>query len=135
MKQLKEKAVAHTGALVSTKVTYGQAWLHHILCFIPSVSYPLAFCHLSDSQLHSLQSNYLVVLKNKLGFIWNYSHDVSFRPRSYGGLGFWDLQMESGLSTLEMIIHSLQTPGYTQSIVITFLCYWKHVSGMPQSLL
>ena len=91
MKQLQKKAVAHTHALVSTKVTYSQAWLHYVLCFIPSVSYPLAVCHLRKSQLHLLQSNYLMVLKNKLGFIRNYSHDVSFGLRSYGGLGFQDL--------------------------------------------
>ena len=54
LKHLRKKAVAHTRALVSTKVTYSQAWLHHVLCYIPSVSYPLAVCHLSESQLNLL---------------------------------------------------------------------------------
>ena len=45
------------------------------------------------------------------------------------------LWIESGLSTLEMIIHSLRTPGYAQCIITTFLRHCKHVSGMPQPLL
>ena len=76
-----------------------------------------------------------MVLKNKLRFIRNYSHDVSFGPCSYGGLGFQDLQIESSLSILEMFIRSLQTPGYAQCIIMTFLCHCQHVSGMPQHLL
>ena len=56
-------SIAHTWVLISTKVTYSQAWLHHILCFIPSVSYLLAVCHLSDSELHSLQLDYLMVFE------------------------------------------------------------------------
>ena len=43
--------------------------------------------------------------------------------------------MESGLSTLEMSIHSLRTPGYAQCIIMNFLRHWQHVSGMPQPLL
>ena len=29
----------------------------------------------------------------------------------------------------------MQTPGYAQCIIMTFLCHWQHVSGMPQPLL
>ena len=43
---LKKKAKEHTRALVTTPTNYHQAYLHHIQCFIPSVSYPLPVCHL-----------------------------------------------------------------------------------------
>ena len=46
-----------------------------------------------------------------------------------------NLRLESSLSTLELLIHSLRTPGYAQSIILTFLHHWQHVSGMPQPLL
>ena len=46
-----------------------------------------------------------------------------------------DIQLESGLSTLEMLICSLHTPGYAQLIIMTFLRHWQHISGMPQPLL
>ena len=68
MKQLKKKAVTHPQELVSTKVTYGQAWVNHIMCFIPSDRYPLLVCHLSEFQLNLLQLAYLMVFKSKLGF-------------------------------------------------------------------
>ena len=76
-----------------------------------------------------------MVLKNKLGFIRNYSEAVSFGPCSYGGLGMHDLRLESRLSTLELLIRSMCTPRYAQLIILTFLCHWQHVSGMPQPLL
>ena len=76
-----------------------------------------------------------MVLKNKLGFIRTYPEAVSFGPRSYGGLGMHDLCIESGLSTLELLICSVRTPGYAQSIILQFLRHWQHVSGMPQPLL
>lgn len=65
MKQLKKKVVAHTWTLVSTKVNYDQAWIHHIMWFIPSVSYPLTVCYLNEFQLHSLQSVYLIFFKEQ----------------------------------------------------------------------
>lgn len=69
MKQLTKNAVANTQALVSTKISYFQAWIHHKMCFIPSVSYPLSVCNLSKFQLHLLQLESLLVLKNKQGSI------------------------------------------------------------------
>ena len=78
--KLKKKAIAHTCALVSTSITSAQAWIHHMMCFVPYVGYPLRLCHLNDSQLHSLQSNYIMVLNNKLGFQKRYAHNVVFGP-------------------------------------------------------
>ena len=121
LENLKQKAVAHTRALVSTSITSAQAWIHHMMCFVPSVGYPLPVCHLNDSQLHSLQSNYIMVLNNKLSFPQSYAHNVIFGPQSHGGIGSLDLQTEGGLGTLETIIRSLQTPGHAQSIIMIFL--------------
>ena len=58
----------------------------------------------------------------------------TFGLRSCYGFCFQDLQIEGGLGTLEIIIRSVKTPSYTQSIIITFLCHWKHVSNMPHPL-
>ena len=48
LEKLKQKAVAHTCALVSTSITSAQAWIHHMMCFVPSVGYPIPVCHLND---------------------------------------------------------------------------------------
>ena len=66
---LMKKATAHNRALLHSTATQGQAWIHHKMCFIPSVGYPLPVCHISNKKLHSLQKQYLMTLKNKLGFL------------------------------------------------------------------
>ena len=93
LKVLMKKAQAQFFCvLIHSTATQGQAWIHHKMCFIPSVGYPLQVCHISNKKLHSLQKQYLRTLKNKLGFIRTHSHDFSFGPRSYGGLGMSDLR-------------------------------------------
>ena len=62
-----------------------------MVCFVLSVGYLLPVCHVNDPQLHSLQSNYIMVLNNKLGFQQRYAHNVVFEPRSYSGIGCLDL--------------------------------------------
>lgn len=73
---------------------------------------------LLKSQLHSLQSEYLMMLKNKLGFHRRYSHNITFEPRSFGRKGFLDLWIKGGLGTLEIIIQCLQMPDYALSIIM-----------------
>ena len=64
---LQKKATSITKALTFSRVTHKQAWLHHNLCFIPAISYPLPICHLTFDQLHKLQTSYLAIFCNKIG--------------------------------------------------------------------
>lgn len=63
-KQLHQKAREYTRSLISSQASTKLAWLHHIMCFVPSVVYPTAVCHLDDYQLDQLQRNYVSVLMN-----------------------------------------------------------------------
>lgn len=72
-RQLNRKSTAHTRALINSQVTPSQAMLHHRLCFITSISYPTAVCHLSERQLDNLQKPYINVLLNKMKFPRNYN--------------------------------------------------------------
>ena len=63
---LRKKTIPLLRALVGAPVTSHQAFLHHSLCFVPSIGYPLSVCHLSQSQLHQLQAPYLSILRHKL---------------------------------------------------------------------
>ena len=65
---LAKKAHQHTRALIAARIRPQQAWLHHSLCFIPSIAYPSPACHLSKTQLHKLQIPYVQALCNKMGF-------------------------------------------------------------------
>ena len=117
------------------QITPYQAWLHHTLCFVPSVAYPLPACHLSEAQLHKLQSPYTAVLCNKLHLNRHHSRELLFGPVDFGGLGAIDLRIEAGISGIETIIRNLRTPGTAQSIVLLFLQTWQHASGLTKPLL
>ena len=84
-----------------------QAFLHHSLCFVPSIGYLLSACHLSRSQLHQLQTPYLSVLRNKLHLPCSYPKAPTFGPRAYGGLGALDLRIEAGLDRIDYIVQNL----------------------------
>ena len=106
-RQLQKKSVEHTRALVSSQVTPTQALLHHHLCFIPSIAYPTAVCHLSKYQLHELQKNYISVLLNKMTSPQNYARRAVFGPKERGGLGCLDMRVEAGLGAIETIVRNL----------------------------
>ena len=78
---LKNKSIIHTRALVSSQATPTQAMIHHRLCFIPSIAYPTAVCHLSESKLNTLQKLYIAVLLNKLHLSSKHDRRVVFAAK------------------------------------------------------
>ena len=134
-RQLKRKSTAHTRALINSQITPNQAMLHHRLCFITSISYPTAVCHLSEIQLDNLQKSYISVLMNKMTFPRNYDRRIVFGPIERGGLGRLDMRIEAGLAAIDAIVRTLRTPGHGQSIMKIFFQQWQHVSGMTHPLL
>lgn len=115
-----------------TTVMYSHTWINHIMCFFSSVSYLLSFFHLSESQLHSLQLKYIMLLKKKLWFYKWCSHDINFWPKYFFGMDFLNHWTEWGLGVLGIIIQNLQMPDYAQSIIMNFLRHWQNASSMFQ---
>ena len=132
---LHKKTLPLLRALVGAPVTPHQAFLHHSLCFVPSIGYPLSVCHLSQSQLHQLQAPYLSILRNKLRLPRSHPKALMFGPRSHGGLGTLDLRIEAGLGGIDNIVRNLRSPGKARSIINIFLHKWQHASGMSLPLL
>jgi hypothetical protein len=111
------------------------AWVHYRAVFQSSVGYPLSMCHLSQNQLHNLQKKYTSTLMNKMGIARTHVHALVFGPRSYGGIGCNDLQMEQGLDAVQNLIRQLRTPGYGNQLATIFLRTSQHVSGLSMPLL
>ena len=132
---LKKKTIPLIRALVNSPVTQHQAYLHHSLCFHSSIVYPLSVCHLSQNQLHKLQSSYLSISRNKLGLPRSHPDALLFGPRRYGGLGILNLQIEAALSGVETIVRNLRTTGTADNIITLFLHKWQQASGMSHPLL
>ena len=96
-------------------------WLHHSLCFIPSIAYTGPECNIYKTQLHKLKIPYIQVLSKNLGFNRCYNRELLFGPESLGGIGAYDLRIEAGLSGVETIVRNFRTPGNSKSIILLFL--------------
>ena len=105
------------------------------MCFVPSVVYPTAACHLNEFQLDSLQRRYISVLMNKMEFVRTYARDIVFGPKDLGGIGCLDMRIEAGLGAIETIVRNPRTPGHGQTMIKICLMTWQHVSGMARPLL
>ena len=121
---LKNKSIIHTRALVSSQATPTQAMLHHRMCYIPSITYPTAVCHLLEYKLDNLQKPDIAVLLNKLHLSSKHDRRLVFAAKQYGGLGCIDLRVEAGLEAITNIVRTLRTPGHGQSIIKVFLQHW-----------
>ena len=121
-------------ALARTYVTPRVAWIHCTAIFIPSVKYPLALCHLSDSKLNELQWPYIHQLLRKMGMSRKTPAYLRHGPREYGGIAIPDLRLESKIDQLELIIRTLRTPGTLQQLIIVHLNTLQHNSGLSKPL-
>ena len=134
-KNLHKTSGAHQRRLVCSAMSPRCAWVHYTAVFQRSVGYPLAMCHLSETQLHDLQKKYIPALLNKIGIIRTHAHALVFGPSSYGGIGCNDLRIEQGLDSIENLIRQFRTPGYGKEMATIFLRTLQHTSGMSQPLL
>ena len=80
------KATRLTRALACSQVSEKCAFIHWNACFVPSIAFPLGVCHLSTTQLHSLQKKYIPTVLNKIRFPYTYAQAIIFGPTTHGGL-------------------------------------------------
>jgi len=132
---LYQKSLQHAKAISRSTVSRYGAWIYYSSCFLPSICYPLATCHLTERQLHKLQSTMVASTLPKMGFSSTYSHAVVFGPRDYGGLGFHDLRIEQGVLAVKSIIRSLRSDHQTRKMLLITLDRAQIIAGTSDFLL
>jgi hypothetical protein len=125
----------HNRKLACSAMSPKCAWVYYTAVFLSSVGYPLSMCHLSQHQLHDLQQKYIPILMNKLRLARTHAHVLVFGPRSFGGIGCNDLQIEQGLDAVQNLIRRLRTPGYSKQLTTIFLQTFQNASGLSKPLL
>jgi hypothetical protein len=90
-----------------------EAFIAYRYCWIPSVTYLLPTTTMSDTDLHSIQTQATGSFLLKMGFNRKYPHVVCYGPLEFGGLTFRDLFTEQGAlrikSLMEHIYHDTET--------------------------
>jgi len=132
---LKKKASDHNRTLALSNVSKRGAWIYYSSVFLRSVGYPLGVCHLTDSQLDSLQGPMVSTTLQKMGYNRHISRAVTFGPTKYGGLDFRDLKIEQGVESIRLIMRHLRFPGQPQKMLLITLDRLQHNSGLGTPLL
>ncbi len=105
------------------------------LHFYPTVSYPLAATHMSQTDLNQAQKPVTHAFLSALGFNPNMPRSIVYAPPSFGGIGLRDLYVEQGIAqTMALIRHTRAstTLGKTLHVLIeTF----QLVAGLSQPIL
>ena len=132
---LQKKASDHCRTLALGDVSPRGAWIYYSSVFLRSVGYPLGVCHLSNSQLDTLQGPMVATTLKKMGYNSRMSRDVTFGPTKYGGLNFRDLKIEQGVESLRLIMRHLRFPGQPQQMLLITLDRLQQNSGLGTPLL
>jgi hypothetical protein len=127
---LKKKTTDHCRALALSNVSKPGAWIYYSSVFLRSVGYPLGVCHLSNSQLDSLQGPMVATTLNKMGYKSRMSRSVTFGPTKYGGIDFRDFKVEQGIESLWLVMRHLRFPGQPQKMFLITLDQLQQNSGL-----
>ena len=110
-----------TQVLACSGVSTKCAWIHWILVFVSSISYPLGVYHLMDTQLYDLQKKYIPIVLNKMGYVRTYAQTIVFGPSTHGSIGAIDLIIKQGIMIICKVMRTIITPGHGQEILRIFL--------------
>jgi hypothetical protein len=132
---LKKKATEHCRALALSNVSKRGAWIYYSSVFLRSVGYPLGVCHLSNSQLDSLQGSMVATTLKKMGYNSRMSRAVTFGPTKYGGIDFRDFKVERGIKSFRLVMHHLGFPSQPQKMFLIILDRFQHNSGLGNPIL
>jgi exonuclease III len=132
---LLKNSLNHSRTLALSNVSTRGAWIYYSSVFLRSVGYPLGVCHLTDSQLDSLQGPMVSTTLQKMGYNSKTSRAITFGPTKYGGLDFRDLKIEQGVESLRLIMRHLRFPGQPQQMLLITLDQLQHNSGLGTPLL
>lgn len=132
---LLKKSHQHAKTISLSSVSRKGAWIYYQSCFLPSVGYPLPTCHMTEQQLHQLQSKMMATTLSKMGFPRVYPHAVTFGAINDGGLGFHDLRHEQGVQAVSHVIRLLRSDHQTRQMMLITLERAQALVGTKDKIL
>ncbi|KAI2493074.1 hypothetical protein MHU86_21458 [Fragilaria crotonensis] len=134
-RKLWEKSNALTSFLWSNHITREEAWIFYFSTYLPSVSYPLANSHFTESQLTKLQKRAMNILFAKCGFNRNTKREVLFGPLDLGGADFRRLYDQQGIGQIITYLRHWRTRTLVGDLLRMVLEWCNYVAVLSVSIL
>jgi hypothetical protein len=100
---LAKTAKSYSSRIIKSGLSKYEVWIAYFACFVPAMTFTLAMCSFSLSELVKLQQSVLRSTLARLGINRNISRDPNF-----GGLGLRHLSVEQGIAQLELLLRHLR---------------------------
>jgi hypothetical protein len=112
--------------LMSSEMSYYEVQVLYKTIYIPTMRYIMPFTNVKNGVIKKLTLKSTNSFLNKVGYASSTSRAVVYGPVMMGGLGWYELEVEVGISHLERFIHGLndnnQLGKLTQAAITTW--FW-----------
>jgi hypothetical protein len=130
LQALMQNAKLYSSRLFKSGQSKYEVWMAYFACFVPAMTFTLAVCSFSLSELVKSQKAALA----RLGINRNIARDIVFGSPLFGGLGLWHLFVEQGIAQLELLLWHLRAKTTQGALLVIGLSWWHLSTGFSTSL-
>jgi hypothetical protein len=98
--------------------------------YLPRVRYFLPFMSLPEKVIKNITQQNIVLLLRKCGYAQTMSRDIVFGNKSFGGLGWCNMEVEQGLHNLGAMINGLHNNEIVGQVHKAMMRTWSWALGM-----
>jgi hypothetical protein len=100
--------------------------------YIPTMQYIMPFTCTKKDHIQNVASKSITLFLKKFGYASRTTQDVIYGPTKLGGLGWYDLELETGMSQLARLIHALNNKNQLGQLIQTNIKNWCwHIGFSP----
>ena len=98
----------YANAIRTCPLSCHEALIAYLTFYLPSITYPLPACTISQSALRQIDQPMTNAILSKLGFIQKFPREVAYSPRHFGGIGLRDLYCKQGIGHLKQVLNHIR---------------------------
>ncbi len=129
------KSNKYARALAACPLNRNEIYAAYFTCYIPSITYPLPACTLSQSVLRDIDRPVINITLTKMGFNRKFPREVVYSPRHFGGIGLRDLYCEQGIGQIKFLISNIRANNDTGRRLLINIEQYQLLAGISQPIL
>ena len=102
MKVMMERGQMYRCNLAAVPLTHGEGYHAYDSIISKAMAYPLCVTTFMKAECAKIQTTYMSMALQKMGFMGMTKRALVFGPEEYGGLGITDLWMEQGIQHVSL---------------------------------
>jgi hypothetical protein len=111
MKVMMERGQMYRCNLAAVPLTCGEGYQAYDSIISKAMAYPLCVMTFTKAECVKIQTTYMSMALQKMGFMRTTKRALVFGPEEYGGLRITDLWMEQGIQHVSLLIGHLRNGG------------------------